>query len=381
MATVWKHPKSKFWTACYTNREGRQMKRSTKLTNRSKALKVALEFEDAERSAKEGLATTVQLQKVVNQLAEEVTGESLVTPTVEEFLTEWLEHKRARKAAAGTIERYTHTVRLFLKHLGNSAKMRLPGLTPKHLEGFLKSRLDAGVAPKTAIVDMKTLRGAFNRAERLGIILKNPLLAIELPAETSSERGLFTHEEVQQLLASVPTEDWRTLIFLAYYTGARLSDCVALTWQNVDTVHKVIRYTQQKTGKEVVVPMHVELFDRLCWLSEFGEEGPLCNELSTKGPGGKHGLRESFKRIVTKAGIDQGIVQGKGARKFTKLTFHSLRHSFNSTLANAGVSAEIRCKLTGHSSFAMNDRYTKFSVPPLKSAIDKMPVLNQGDAV
>jgi hypothetical protein len=29
----------------------------------------------------------------------------------------------------------------------------------------------------------------------------------------------------------------------------------------------------------------------------------------------------------------------------------------------------------------MNDRYTKFSVPPLKSAIDKMPVLNQGDAV
>ncbi|MFM7738464.1 MAG: tyrosine-type recombinase/integrase [Planctomycetota bacterium] len=66
-------------------------------------------------------------------------------------------------------------------------------------------------------------------------------------------------------------------------------------------------------------------------------------------------------------------MQGQGTRKFTKLTFHSLRHSFNSTLANAGVSPKIRCKLTGHSSFSMNDRYTKFNIPPLQSAIQTIP--------
>ena len=377
MATVWMHPKSRFWTACYTNRDGKQVKRSTKLTDKRKALKVAVEFEDVERQGKEGLATTVQLQKVVNEMAERVTGESLMTPTVEEFLNEWVEQKRSGKASEGTLVRYSHTVRLFLKFLGGSAKMRLAGLTPRHIEGFLKSRMDAGLAPKTVIVDVKTLRSAFNRAERLGIILKNPVLAVELPAESSSERGLFTHEQVEQLIIHAPTEDWRTLIMLGYFTGARLGDCVALRWQNVDPDKKVIRYTQQKTGKEVVVPIHCDLFERLCWLNEFVQEGPLCGELCGRGPGGAHGLSEGFKRVVKKAGIDQGVVQGKGHQKFSKLTFHSLRHSFNSTLADAGVSPEVRCKLTGHSSFAMNDRYTKFSIPPLKKAIDTMPVLNQ----
>ena len=372
MASLTKHPKSRFFTACYTNRDGKQIKRSTKLTNRSQAMRVALQFEENEQNAKQGMATAVQLQKVVNELAQKVTGESLATPTVTEFLNEWLEGKK-RNASAGTIERYGHTIRQFLKHLGNAASMRVIGLTPKHIESFLAARLKDGMAPKTAIVDVKTLRSAFNRAERLGIIVKNPVYAVELPEEKSSERGLFTHEEIEKLLSIAPSEDWRTLIFLGYYTGARLSDCVALTWKNVDPTHKVIRYNQQKTGKEVVVPIHVELFQRICWLSEFGEDGPLCNDLSKKGPGGKHGLSESFKRIVKNAGIDQGIVQGKGARKFTKLTFHSLRHSFNSTLANAGVSPEIRCKLTGHSSFSMNDRYTKFNIPPLQSAIQTIP--------
>ena len=374
MASLTKHPKSRYWTACYTNAAGKQVKRSTKLTIRSKAMKVALQFEENEQHAKEGVATAVQLQKVVNELAQEVTGESLVSPTVTEFLNEWIIGKK-KNSATGTVERYGHTVRQFLKHLGNSASIRVIGLTPKHIESFLDARLAEGVAPKTAIVDVKTLRSAFNRAERLGIILKNPVNAVELPDEKSSERGSFTHEQIEKLLSTAPSEDWRTLIYLGYYTGARLSDCVALTWNNVDGDRKVIRYSQKKTGKDVVMPIHVELFERLCWLSEFGVEGPLCNELSNKGPGGKHGLSESFKRIVKKAGIDQGIVQGKGARMFTTLTFHSLRHSFNSTLANAGVSQEIRCKLTGHTSFAMNDKYTKFNIPPLQSAIENMPML------
>jgi hypothetical protein len=37
----------------------------------------------------------------------------------------------------------------------------------------------------------------------------------------------------------------------------------------------------------------------------------------------------------------------------------SLRHSFNSALANAGVSREIRQKFTGHASADMNTLYTR----------------------
>lgn len=65
-----------------------------------------------------------------------------------------------------------------------------------------------------------------------------------------------------------------------------------------------------------------------------------------------------------RAGLDT-TVHGKGSHQFSKRTFHSLRYSFNSALANAGVSQEIRVKFTGHSSNAMNDRYTKLDQKPL----------------
>lgn len=70
-------------------------------------------------------------------------------------------------------------------------------------------------------------------------------------------------------------------------------------------------------------------------------------------------------------------VKGKGSYQFSKHTFHSLRYSFNSALANAGVSQEIRVKFTGHSSNAMNDRYTKLDQKPLGEAIKKLPNLDE----
>ena len=63
--------------------------------------------------------------------------------------------------------------------------------------------------------------------------------------------------------------------------------------------------------------------------------------------------------------------------QFSKRTFHSLRYSFDLALANAGVSQEIRVKFTGHSSNAMNDRYTKLDRKPLGDAIEKLPKLDE----
>jgi integrase len=120
--------------------------------------------------------------------------------------------------------------------------------------------------------------------------------------------------------------------------------------------------------------MHYHVIEHLRHISTFGTSGFLCPKLAIKGTGGKHGLSEAFKRIVVRAGIDPMVVEGKGIRKFTKRTFHSLRHSFNSVLANAGVADEVRMKLTGHSSKAMNTRYTHLQVATLKNAVTTLPL-------
>jgi integrase len=381
MASIVKRTESQYWTACFTSRDGRQLKRSTKTTDRRQALQIALELEAVEKRAQAGALTTTQLRKVLNDVSEKVTGDTLLAPTVEEYLADWLKGIAARNSPA-TLERYGNTVKLFVKTLNGKANKPVTAVTPKDVEDFLTVRLESGVAPKTAIVDLKTLNTAFRRAEAFGTILKNPVSAIRPPKAESSEREVFTHEEVQKILDSTPSLEWQTLILLGYFLGARLSDCVGMKWENVLPEQGVIVYHQQKTGKKVVVPMHFHVIDHLNYLSTFGTTGFLCPKLAAKGSGGKHGLSEGFKRIVRKAGIDLMTVQGKGTRKFTKRTFHSLRHNFNSALANAGVAEEVRMKLTGHSSKAMNERYTHLQVAALKKAVTSLPLFGgRADAV
>ncbi|HZM02199.1 MAG TPA: site-specific integrase [Candidatus Saccharimonadales bacterium] len=380
MASVTKHPKSQFWTACFSGRDGRQMKRSAKTTDRNAALEIALELERVERQARAGTVTTNQLRKVLNDVSVKVNGDTLTTPPVEEYLADWLKSIAARNAPA-TLERYRNTVKLFVASLNGRAKKPVTSVTPKDIEDFLTWRLNTGVAPKTAIVDLKTLNTAFRRAEAFGTILKNPVAAIRPPKCESSERDVFTSEEAKRLVEAAPSLEWQTLILLGYFVGARLGDCVSMKWENVNPEHGAIIYVQQKTGKKVIVPMHFHVIEHLKYLSTFGTAGFLCPKLASKGSGGKHGLSEGFKRIVKKAGIDPMTVKGKGTRNFTKRTFHSLRHSFNSALANAGVAEEIRMKLTGHSSKAMNDRYTHLQVAALKNAVTSLPLFGASAGV
>jgi len=73
------------------------------------------------------------------------------------------------------------------------------------------------------------------------------------------------------------------------------------------------------------------------------------------------------------AGIDPQTVKGGGIRRVSKRTFHALRHSFTSALANAGVSPELRMKLTGHKSAEIHRGYTHMEMDTLKDAIKKLP--------
>jgi signal transduction histidine kinase len=77
MASIVKRKKSKFWTACYTSHDGRQLKRSTKSTDKNQALEIALNFERVEKQAKQGALTSAKSKRVFNDVSEKVTGDIL----------------------------------------------------------------------------------------------------------------------------------------------------------------------------------------------------------------------------------------------------------------------------------------------------------------
>ena len=83
----------------------------------------------------------------------------------------------------------------------------------------------------------------------------------------------------------------------------------------------------------------------------------------------------AFKRIMEHAEIKGRLLReanGEG-RSQSSLSFHSLRHGFVSAMANAGVSTEIRQKLTGHASAEMNAQYTHHELTPVREAIGVIP--------
>jgi integrase len=193
----------------------------------------------------------------------------------------------------------------------------------------------------------------------------------------SSEKDCFRQDQVAALVKTAEG-DWRTAVMLGYFTGARLGDCANMTWESVNFEKGLIDYVPQKTkkkNKRVVVPMHPELRAHLEALRSNLKAGHICPSLSGRDTGGKSGLSEAFRKLMQDAGIKHQLVNGKGKRKFSKLSFHSLRHSFNSALANSGVDQETRMKLTGHSSVDINKGYTHLDVPKLQQAIALLPSL------
>jgi integrase len=73
--------------------------------------------------------------------------------------------------------------------------------------------------------------------------------------------------------------------------------------------------------------------------------------------------------------LDLQTVKGAGKRMISRRTFHALRHSFTSALANQNVAPELRMKLTGHKTEGEHRKYTHHEMDNLRAAVKKIPSL------
>ena len=375
MASLHKDPrgKSPYWYCAFTLPDGRRAFRSTKHTERKQALEICCQWERSADQGRSGSFTEAQARKVLNSILENTGQAPMQTETIQDYFTNWLNGKELANKPR-TAERYSTVVGKFLASLGQKARRPLGALTVRDLENFRNQSMDAGKAPKTITVEIKILRIVLNVARRQGRITTNPAEAVELPKVVSHTRDVFTPEQVRMLLAAA-NDEWQTAILAGFYLGARLMDVVNLTWENVDLAGGVITYEQRKTGKPVTAPLHPDLKNHLFKLAGDNPRAPLCPALQKRSVGGRKGLSETFKLIMRDAGISQQQVKGKGkqGRAFSKVSFHSLRHTFSSALANANVPAEVRQKLTGHADDATHQKYTHLELQPLQAAIATLP--------
>ena len=132
MASIWKHPKSQYWTACFTNHEGKQLKRSTKTTDKKLALKTATMLEEEYRKKR----TAGQIQKLLVEVHRNITGEVVKPVSLASYQRQWVDQKRTDGCTEATLTFYEHSTGRFVEFMEGAAQATIANVGKSDVEAF-----------------------------------------------------------------------------------------------------------------------------------------------------------------------------------------------------------------------------------------------------
>jgi integrase len=379
MASIRKHPKSKYWFACITLPNGRQTQRSTKQTDAKKARAFADKLEAAGRAK----LTEKQARKIVAEIFEMVNGEKLPGSTSRDFFAKWAANKK-RETAEATGRKYSEVIQQFIAAIGKKADSDIADITRADVMAF-RDGLASRLSQSTANLAIKIVRMALKEALIAGLVDTNVAIGVRKVKHHGAvhARRAFTLPELKIMLKKAAGE-WRGLILFGIYTGQRLGDIAKLTWQNLDMEQEELAFVTSKTGRNQRIPLATPL-RRYVEKLPAGDnpKQPLFPEAFSANRTGT--LSNQFYEILVDAGLakDRGehVSSGKGRssrRTFNELGFHALRHTATSLMKNAGISPAIVQDIIGHDSPAVSAHYTHIEEAAKRKAIERMPDLTRG---
>jgi integrase len=344
---------------------------------------IASQLEEAELEARRGLLTEHAVRRHISKTYEIVTGSKLTSYSIEGWLSWWLENKVKAKRK-GTSDRYGTSVRSFLDAIGDRRKLDTRHLSHTDAEKFRDKLIESGKSARTVNVDLKTISSAFNLAKKGRLLDANPFDSLDALPVSEGVKKNFTKEQVEEILRHAEG-DWYGLILFGYYTGARISDITQLKRENLylNDDPPMLRFKeakkQDKHKRELVIPIHQKLMEWIAMKGFGNSDGYVFPKLQPKGTGGRSGLSQSFKRILLKAGILKELYQkrkeGSVGRTVSPYSFHSLRHSFKTELANKGIPSDLRDVLSGHAKPSVAEGYVHRGHDVLMDAIKVLPDL------
>lgn len=209
----------------------------------------------------------------------------------------------------------------------------------------------------------------------------NPWREIAALEKNTHQRRELTAEELMRVVATLEGE-MRTLFAIGIYTGLRMGDAVNLSWGAVDLLRGFIQWTPHKTAKHgtvVRIPLFPALAAILAETPEQSRRGLVLPGLAAEYREHNQYTSERIRRAFEAAGIEtQGEtgrknLKTKTMRKAVEVGFHSLRHTFVSLCANAGVPLHIVQAIVGHTNAAMTAHYFHVSDEALRGAVAVLP--------
>jgi type 1 fimbriae regulatory protein FimB/type 1 fimbriae regulatory protein FimE len=140
-----------------------------------------------------------------------------------------------------------------------------------------------------------------------------------------------------------------TAIILTYTHGLRVSELVALTWDQVDLQDGVIHVSRLKNGRDSTQPLRGPELRALRQLRRDWPKGRFVLQTERDGPMSAAGFRKTLARI------------GEAANFPWLVHPHQLRHATGYALANKGTDTRTLQHYLGHRSIEHTVRYSELA--------------------
>ena len=204
-------------------------------------------------------------------------------------------------------------------------------------------------------------------------ITDNPWGQIVKKSVTMHVRRELTVEELTRVCGKLEGE-MRLLFALGIYTGLRLGDCATMEWGKIDLARGFLQTNPHKTSKTLVrIPLHPTLAGMLSEIPSNEHTGFVLKEIAETYLHNSSILTHRIKKAFTSAGIKTTAKCKDGKNARVDVGFHSLRHTFVSLSANAGVPLTVVQAIVGHTNPMMTRHYFHASDDALKGAVAALP--------
>ena len=235
----------------------------------------------------------------------------------------------------------------------------------RNIRRYLAYLDQAQYSRRTVNRHLSALRGFYRFLVAEEVLSASPLEAVAGPKQPKSLPRLIPPAEMDAILNASDTGTVKGLrdqaiLETLYASGARIGEVATLSCGDIDFTSGHMRVLG-KGSKERIVPLHplaIETLHRYLRESRPQLAGPRSGDalfLSTRGnPMSAEALRNTFKNILARAGVDQSYHP------------HDVRHTFATDLLEGGADLRSVQEMLGHASLSTTQIYTHLSASHLK---------------